>query len=72
MPESAKTPESREQDQEAEMARIDRENALVLISELLKNGGDRMAVMRREHFRGFTKGGWGDVDELSSRLLHRE
>lgn len=43
--------------QEAEMARIDRENALVLINELLKNRGDEMAVMRRTMFEDLLKGG---------------
>jgi hypothetical protein len=43
--------------QAAEMARIDRENALVLISELLKNRGNEMAVMRRTLFEDLLKGG---------------
>lgn len=43
--------------QAAEMARIDRENALVLISELLKNRGNDMAVMRRTLFEDLLKGG---------------
>ena len=43
--------------QAAEMARIDRENALVLISELLKNRGKDMAVMRRTLFEDLLKGG---------------
>lgn len=43
--------------QAAEMARIDRENALVLVSELLKNRGDEMAVMRRTLFEDLLKGG---------------
>ncbi|KAI9640853.1 hypothetical protein NHQ30_010694 [Ciborinia camelliae] len=43
--------------QAAEMARIDRENALVLVSELLKNRGDEMAVMRRTLFEDLIKGG---------------
>ncbi|KAG0649906.1 hypothetical protein D0Z07_3693 [Hyphodiscus hymeniophilus] len=56
-PESAKSPGS---EQEAEMARIDRENALVLISELLKNRGSEMALMRRTLFEALLKGG-GDL-----------
>ncbi|KAM3086807.1 hypothetical protein ACMFMG_000929 [Clarireedia jacksonii] len=43
--------------QAAEMARIDRENALVLVSELLKNRGSEMAVMRRTLFEDLLKGG---------------
>jgi len=43
--------------QASEMARIDRENALVLISELLKNRGSEMAVMRRTLFEDLLKGG---------------
>ncbi|ESZ97480.1 hypothetical protein SBOR_2169 [Sclerotinia borealis F-4128] len=43
--------------QAAEMARIDRENALVLVSELLKNRGNDMAVMRRAVFEDLLKGG---------------
>ena len=53
-PESAK---SSVQGQEAEMARIDRENALVLITELLKNRGSEMAIMRRTLFEDLLKGG---------------
>ena len=67
-PDSMKPPPS---PQEAEMARIDRENALVLISELLKNRGPQMALMRRTLFEDLLKGGgeivssyqqaaWGD------------
>jgi hypothetical protein len=60
----AQTPESKSpaqaQGQEAEMARIDRENALVLINELLKNRGNEMAVMRRTLFEDLLKGG-GEV-----------
>jgi hypothetical protein len=43
--------------QAAEMARIDRENALVLITELLKNRGDEMAVMRKSLLEDLLKGG---------------
>lgn len=39
------------------MARIDRENALVLVSELLKNCGEHMAVMRRHVFEELLRGG---------------
>lgn len=55
-PESSRSP-VHGQGQEAEMARIDRENALVLISELLKNRGSEMAVMRRTLFEDLLKGG---------------
>ncbi|KAF4629001.1 hypothetical protein G7Y89_g9148 [Cudoniella acicularis] len=55
------TPESvQPHAQAAEMARIDRENALVLVSELLKNRGSEMAVMRRTLFEDLLKGG-GDL-----------
>ena len=40
-----------------QMARIDRENALVLISELLKNRGSQMALMRRTLFEDLLKEG---------------
>lgn len=43
--------------QAAEMARIDRENAVVLINEMLKNRGPEMAVMRRTLFEDLLKGG---------------
>lgn len=39
------------------MARIDRENALVLVSEMLKNRGSEMALMRRTLFEGLLQGG---------------
>jgi hypothetical protein len=53
-----RTPESvQPHAQAAEMARIDRENALVLVSGLLKNRGDEMAVMRRALFEDLLKGG---------------
>lgn len=52
------TPESVQPNaQVAEMARVDRENALVLVSELLKNRGEQMAVMRRTLFEDLLKGG---------------
>jgi hypothetical protein len=58
--------------QAAEMARVDRENALVLVNQLLKNRGTEMAVMRRTLFEDLLKGGaevhmsykdaiWGDI-----------
>jgi hypothetical protein len=42
---------------EAEMARIDRENALVLVSELLRHRGSEMAAIRRSVFEDLLKGG---------------
>jgi len=52
------TPESVQPSaQAAELARIDRENALVLVSELLKNRGEQMAVLRRTLFEDLLKGG---------------
>lgn len=57
----AQAPDSaRPNTQADEMARIDRENAMVLISELLKNRGSEMAVMRRTLFEDLLKGG-GDI-----------
>lgn len=57
-PSDSQTPESVKPHAQAdEMARIDRENALVLISELLKNRGSEMAVMRRTLFEDLLKGG---------------
>lgn len=43
--------------QAAEMNRLDRENALVLVNEMLKNRGTEMAVMRRTTFEDLLKGG---------------
>ncbi|TAQ86728.1 hypothetical protein B7494_g4937 [Chlorociboria aeruginascens] len=43
--------------QAAEMARIDRENAMVLVAELIKNRGENMAIMRRMLFEDLLKGG---------------
>jgi hypothetical protein len=43
--------------QAAEMARGDRQNALVLVSEMLKNRGTQMAVMRRTLFEDLLRGG---------------
>lgn len=43
--------------QSEEMQKMDRMNALVLLSELLKNRGDKMAVMRRALFEDLLKGG---------------
>jgi hypothetical protein len=52
------TPESvQPHAQAAELQRIDRENALVLVSELLKNRGSEMAVMRRALLEDLLKGG---------------
>jgi hypothetical protein len=52
------SPESAKPNAQAdEMARIDRENALVLITELLKNRGSEMAMMRRTLFEDLLKGG---------------
>jgi hypothetical protein len=42
---------------EAEMARIDRENALVLVSEVLRHCGSEMAAIRRSVFEDLLKGG---------------
>ena len=56
-PDTKSPTQSQGQGQEAEMARIDRENALILISELLKNRGPAMAVMRRTLFEDLLKGG---------------
>ena len=52
--ESAKSPRS---GPDAELEKIDKENALVLISELLKNRGSEMALMRRTLFEDLLKGG---------------
>jgi hypothetical protein len=53
-----RTPESpRPHAQAAEMARLDRENATVMISELLKNRGSQMPVMRRTLLEDLLKGG---------------
>ncbi|RDW71776.1 hypothetical protein BP5796_07810 [Coleophoma crateriformis] len=55
---SGLSPESvQPQAQAAEISRVDRENALVLVSELLKNRGSEMAVMRRTLFEDLLKGG---------------
>ncbi|KAK0122658.1 hypothetical protein ONS96_009696 [Cadophora gregata f. sp. sojae] len=43
--------------QAAEMARLDRENATVMVSELLKNRGSKMAVLRRTMLEDLLKGG---------------
>jgi hypothetical protein len=52
------TPESVKSDaQAAEMARIDRQNALVLVSELLRNRGHEMAVVRKTLFEDLLRGG---------------
>jgi hypothetical protein len=64
--------------QAAEMARIDRENALVLVSELLKNRGKDMAVMRRTLFEDLLKGGteimlsYKEATPMQGNVLPRE
>ncbi len=64
--------------QAAEMARIDRENALVLVSELLKNRGKDMAVMRRTLFEDLLRGGteimlsYKEASPLHGKVLPRE
>ena len=64
--------------QAAEMARIDRENALVLVSELLKNRGKDMAVMRRTLFEDLLKGGTEimlshkEASPMQGKVLPRE
>jgi hypothetical protein len=57
--------------QSAEMARIDRENALVLVSELLRNMGDSMAVVRRTVFQDLLKGG-GRLVLTSQQVIRSE
>lgn len=42
---------------QADMARIDRENAMILVSELLKQRGSEMATIRRTVFEDLLKGG---------------
>jgi hypothetical protein len=42
---------------EAEMVRIDRENAMVLVSEVLRHRGSEMAAIRRSVFEDLLKGG---------------
>jgi hypothetical protein len=65
-PLSFQTPESIKADtQAAEMARIDRQNALVMVSELLKNRGSEMAIMRKAMFEDLLKGGANAI--LASR-----
>lgn len=55
---SVLAPESAQPHAQAdEMARIDRENALVLVSELLKNRGSEMAAIRRTTFEDLLRGG---------------
>jgi hypothetical protein len=74
-----RSPESVQPDaQAAEMARIDRENALVLVSELLKNRGKDMAVMRRTLFEDLLKGGteimlsYKEAIPLQGKVLPKE
>ncbi|KFZ12256.1 hypothetical protein V502_07175 [Pseudogymnoascus sp. VKM F-4520 (FW-2644)] len=53
---------------EAEMARIDRENALVLVSELLRRRGSTMAFMRRIAFEELLQdGGSLHVENLAAQ-----
>lgn len=55
---SSQTPESVPPHAQAdEMTRLDRENALVLVNELLKNRGSEMAIMRRAMFEDLLQGG---------------
>jgi hypothetical protein len=57
-PLNLQTPESVKSDaQAAEMARIDRQNALVLVNGLLRNRGSEMAVMRKALFEELLRGG---------------
>lgn len=57
-PPGAQSPEGAKPHAQAEeMSRLDRENALVLVSELLKNRGSEMALMRRTLFEDLLKGG---------------
>jgi hypothetical protein len=51
------TPSSSTASQSADMVRIDRENALVLVSELMKHCGANMAPMRKTVFEDLLKGG---------------
>lgn len=60
------TPASPEQ-LHVDMTKIDRENALVMVSELLKNRGEEMAVMRRTLFEDLLKGGGEVVMSYSER-----
>ncbi|KFY46853.1 hypothetical protein V495_02222 [Pseudogymnoascus sp. VKM F-4514 (FW-929)] len=54
---------------EAEMARIDRENALVLVSELLRRRGSTMAFMRRTAFEELLQdGGNLHVENLAAEV----
>ena len=54
----SQTPESPQPHaQAAEMARLDRENATVMVSELLKNRGSKMAVLRRTMLEDLLRGG---------------
>jgi hypothetical protein len=58
LPPDFQTPESVKSDgQGEEMARIDRQNALVLVSELLRNRGSEMAVVRKVIFEDLLRGG---------------
>lgn len=56
---------------EARMQQIDRENALVLVSELLKNRGSEMASMRRGVFEDLLRGG-GTMHLTYAQIMERE
>ncbi|KAI9820212.1 MAG: hypothetical protein M1827_005834 [Pycnora praestabilis] len=49
-------PQTPGDESQTEMMKRDRENALVLISELLRHKGDEMAIMRREVFEDLLQG----------------
>lgn len=70
------SPESASQvhPQAAEMSKLDRQNALVLVSELLKNGGSQMAVMRRTLLEDLLKSAGERVlsENESASLEHLE
>ncbi|KAH8598786.1 armadillo-type protein [Bisporella sp. PMI_857] len=74
----SQTPESIPYATDEKMRRIDRENALVLVNELLKTRGSEMAIMRRTMFEDLLKGGsdmvaswreaeWGDTQVPKER-----
>ena len=56
---------------EASMQRIDRENALVLVSELLRNCGNEMADIRRTVFEDLLRGG-GTMHLSYAQVRERE
>lgn len=67
-PSSASSPPN---DTVTKMQRIDRENALVLVSELLKQRGSEMASMRRGVFEDLLKGG-GSMHLSYAQIKERE